>query len=203
MGGTTSTTGEATTTTATTTVATDTATTVTTTDEGTSTTTTGTTSTTAGESSSGKLCVCDPGSTSGCDMGDLLTCTDDCEGFAPVPCPPGQSCFGDACQAKLCEPNQVVCEGLGQTKKCNAQGDGFEPPVEDADGERDDVLLRGWLRGGRRHEGAQPGEELVGAHVRMGHAAAPGGLEEEAQVTPVLGPGSTDEAVMAPALGRP
>ena len=33
------------------------------------------------------------------------------------------------CVANLCEPNQVVCEGLGQTKKCNAQGDGFEPPV--------------------------------------------------------------------------
>ena len=32
----------------------------------------------------------------------------------------------------------------------------------------------------RRHEGAQPGDELVGAHVGMGGATAPGGLEVDA-----------------------
>jgi hypothetical protein len=127
MGGTNSTTAEPTTE-----PATDTAvsgTTTTTDDTTTTSTTTGDTTTTGAESSSGKVCVCEPGSTNGCDMGDLLTCTDDCEGFAPVPCPPGQACFNGECQAKLCEPNMVVCEGLNQTKKCNAQGDGFDPPV--------------------------------------------------------------------------
>jgi hypothetical protein len=35
----------------------------------------------------------------------------------------------------------------------------------------------------RRDEGAQPGEELVLAHVGMGRAAAPGGLEEDAHAS--------------------
>ena len=81
-------------------------------------------------SSTGMTCACEPGSTNGCEMGDLLTCTNDCEGYAPVPCPQGQSCFDGACKVNnLCEPGQVVCDGVTQTKQCNGQGDGFEPPV--------------------------------------------------------------------------
>ena len=49
--------------------------------------------------------------TQGCDPGGLLTCKDDCSGFEPVPCPNGQSCVGDQCTSKLCNPGQVVCEG--------------------------------------------------------------------------------------------
>ena len=41
----------------------------------------------------------------------------------------------------------------------------------------------GHVKPRRRHEGAQPGDELVGAHVGMGRAAAPGGLEEDAHAT--------------------
>ena len=98
-----------------------------------STSTTGTTSastsTTGTNSSTGPDCVCEPGSTDGCDPGGLLTCKPDCSGFEPVPCPQGQSCMGDACVAKLCAPNETVCDGLGATKKCNAEGDAFDPPV--------------------------------------------------------------------------
>ncbi len=83
-----------------------------------------------GDTSTGVTCMCEPGSTNGCEMGDLLTCTDDCEGYAPVPCAQGQTCVDGACKvANICEPNQVVCDGLGQTKQCNADGDGFDPPV--------------------------------------------------------------------------
>ncbi|WP_100793576.1 IgGFc-binding protein [Nannocystis exedens] len=77
----------------------------------------------------GANCSCQPGETQGCDPGGLLTCKDDCSGFEPVPCPNGQSCVGDQCTAKLCNPGQTVCEGLDAEKTCNAQGDGFEPPV--------------------------------------------------------------------------
>jgi hypothetical protein len=86
-------------------------------------------SSSGGFTSTGTECVCEPGTTNGCDQGDILTCTDNCEGFAPVPCPMGQSCFDGVCQAKLCTPNEVVCDGVNQTKQCNAQGDGFGPPT--------------------------------------------------------------------------
>lgn len=79
--------------------------------------------------STGGECVCEPGTTNGCDQGDILTCNVTCDAYAPVPCPQGQSCFDGACQAKLCTPNEVVCDGVNQTKQCNAQGDGFGPPT--------------------------------------------------------------------------
>lgn len=74
-------------------------------------------------------CVCEPGSTNGCDADGLLTCKDDCSGYESVACPMGQNCVGDQCSALLCQPNETVCEGLTQTKKCNAKGDAFDPPV--------------------------------------------------------------------------
>ena len=77
----------------------------------------------------GVECVCEPGSTNGCDPGGLLTCKEDCSGFEAVACPMGQNCVGDACSELLCMPNETVCEGLDQTKKCNGSGDAFEPPV--------------------------------------------------------------------------
>lgn len=79
--------------------------------------------------STGVECVCEPGSSNGCDPEGLLTCKQDCSGYEPVACPMGQNCLGDGCVALLCLPNEVVCEGIDQTKKCNAQGDAFEPPV--------------------------------------------------------------------------
>jgi hypothetical protein len=80
--------------------------------------------------STGPECVCDPGSTNGCDQGEILTCTPDCLGFEPMPCPNGQSCVGDMCTAGLCNPGQIVCEDADTEKVCNAQGDGFDPPVQ-------------------------------------------------------------------------
>ncbi len=79
--------------------------------------------------STGVECVCEPGSSNGCDPGGLLTCKEDCSGYEPVACPMGQKCMGDACVALLCVPDETVCEGVDKTKKCNADGDAFEPPV--------------------------------------------------------------------------
>ncbi len=56
----------------------------------------------------------------------------------------------------------------------------------------------------RRHEGGQPGYELVGAHVGMGGAAAPGGLEVDAHAT--IGErldGARGRRVGATCSGRP
>ncbi|MBA3545524.1 MAG: hypothetical protein H0T76_03480 [Nannocystis sp.] len=86
-----------------------------------------TTSTTTG--STGPGCMCEPGSTGDCEPGGLSTCKADCSGFEAVPCPQGQSCFVDACVAKLCAPAEAICDGLNATKQCNAEGDGFDAPV--------------------------------------------------------------------------
>ncbi len=91
------------------------------------------TATDSGETTStstGPDCACEPGATDGCADGQLLTCTDDCLGFEPLPCPMGQSCVGDACTAMLCNPGQVVCDDLDTEKVCNPQGNGFDPPTQ-------------------------------------------------------------------------
>lgn len=94
-----------------------------------STTGSGSTGTSGSGSSTGPDCVCDPGSTGACEVGGLSTCKPDCSGFEPVPCPQGQLCQVDACVPQLCAPNEMVCDGLNATKKCNAIGDAFDPPV--------------------------------------------------------------------------
>lgn len=80
-------------------------------------------------SSTGVDCICEPGSTGACEPGGLSTCKADCSGFEAVPCPQGQSCVVDACVPQLCAPNEMVCDGLNATKKCNAMGDAFDPAV--------------------------------------------------------------------------
>jgi hypothetical protein len=81
------------------------------------------------QGSTGPECACEPGSTDGCDGGQILTCSDDCQGFEPQPCDVGQSCVDGACTAMLCNPGQVVCDDAATEKTCNPQGDGFDPPV--------------------------------------------------------------------------
>ncbi|MDC0718166.1 IgGFc-binding protein [Nannocystis bainbridge] len=89
-----------------------------------------TTSTTDPDTTTVGPCVCNPGDLNGCEGDQILVCTDDCQGFAPEPCPGnGQSCKNGACGSMLCNPGQVVCEGLDAEKTCNGAGDAYDPPV--------------------------------------------------------------------------
>jgi hypothetical protein len=76
-------------------------------------------------------CSCTPGDVSGCDdEGQQLVCGDDCQTYAPTPCPEGQLCAGDACAALLCLPGAIECVDEDSYQTCNAVGDAFDPPVD-------------------------------------------------------------------------
>jgi hypothetical protein len=67
----------------------------------------------------------------GCQGDQVAVCAEDCMNFVPEDCPgPGETCKNGACTALLCNPGQTVCEGVDQVKTCNANGDGFDPPVQ-------------------------------------------------------------------------
>ncbi|WAS92047.1 IgGFc-binding protein [Nannocystis punicea] len=113
----------------------------TTTSTSTSTTTEDTTTTTSatgvmtstGDATTGTTgaCTCNPGEANGCDPnGQQMVCQDDCQTFAPEPCPGGGQCTDGACPANLCNPGKKVCEGEDAYKECNEQGDGWLPPVD-------------------------------------------------------------------------
>ena len=102
---------------------------------GTTTTDTASSTTDNSSSSSGVACLCTPGETNGCENKQQLVCADDCAGFAPTDCPPGQHCSGDQCTALFCIPGEKQCEGDSATKTCNGKGDAFDPPVNCADTE--------------------------------------------------------------------
>jgi hypothetical protein len=82
-----------------------------------------------------QACVCTPGEVDGCDGNAVNKCADDCLGFEPAPCAPGQKCTGGMCVALFCVPGEKVCEGDGATKQCNAQGEAYDPPVNCQDTE--------------------------------------------------------------------
>ncbi len=88
-----------------------------------------TSETSGGSSSTGPVCVCNPGEVMGCDGNSLNVCADDCLGFGPQACP-GQfdKCVDGMCVAPLCQPGTTACEGVDQVKTCNGNGDGFDPP---------------------------------------------------------------------------
>ena len=88
-----------------------------------------------GTSGTTMTCTCTPGEAGGCEGEQLLVCADDCAGFAPTDCPPGQHCSGDQCTALFCIPGEKQCEGDSATKTCNGKGDAFDPPVNCADTE--------------------------------------------------------------------
>ena len=84
------------------------------------------TSTTAGSTTD--ACTCSPGATMGCDGDGLVICKDDCSGWETVPCEFGV-CKDGACVDLLCQPGSKSCTDEGHYQVCNANGDGFEPPV--------------------------------------------------------------------------
>jgi hypothetical protein len=93
-----------------------------------STTAVSATATTSGEST--QACVCTPGETDGCDPGGgVLVCADDCLGYAPEPCAPGQSCKDGVCSAGVCSPGFKQCVDPDSYEQCNGEGSGYDPPV--------------------------------------------------------------------------
>ena len=80
-------------------------------------------------------CACEPGAAGGCEQGLLLVCEADCQSFAPQACGAGEACVVDGCFPQVCVPGQAVCEGEGAVKTCDAQGAGYEAPVDCAVGE--------------------------------------------------------------------
>lgn len=76
-------------------------------------------------------CACAPGATGACiDGSNIDTCNDDCSGFEPQPCPNGQICADDTCQALLCPPDGVECVDGDSYHVCNGAGTEWGAPVD-------------------------------------------------------------------------
>ncbi|MGM0575672.1 MAG: IgGFc-binding protein [Myxococcota bacterium] len=74
---------------------------------------------------------CEPGAENGCSGdGALWTCDDSGTAFYPKPCPNDGRCQDGTCTPVICEPGSWFCEGVDMKKQCNADGTGFEEPVE-------------------------------------------------------------------------
>ena len=76
-------------------------------------------------------CACMPGATGMCvDANNIDTCKDDCSAFAPAPCPNGQVCADDTCQALVCAPNSKECVDGNTYHVCNGSGTKWADPVD-------------------------------------------------------------------------
>lgn len=76
-------------------------------------------------------CACMPGATGMCvDANNIETCADDCSALVPQPCPNGQVCADDTCQALVCAPNAQECVDGNTYHVCNGSGTMWGDPVD-------------------------------------------------------------------------
>ncbi|MCY1059786.1 IgGFc-binding protein [Nannocystis sp. SCPEA4] len=81
-------------------------------------------------------CACEPGAQGDCiDGTNLGECAADCSGFEPKPCAGGQICLDGACVSLVCAPGSSECADENSTQKCNAEGSGFDPPIDCSEGQ--------------------------------------------------------------------
>jgi cysteine-rich repeat protein len=87
--------------------------------------------------------ACSAGTVSCDESGfSIKICSDDNENFTLVPCGDGEYCGAGSCEAQICAPNEMVCQGRA-TQLCNELGSGF------AGGRGTNCEAAGlWCRGG-------------------------------------------------------